>query len=98
MDITMPIVTFLAGGSVLAAVVTQFAKKILTSVSDRWGSLATQILLFVVSLVVASGMYFFQFIPTNILVAASAMTGGAVFLYEFAYKAIWQQAISNKVA
>lgn len=94
MDITV-LVTFLTGGSLVASLVVASLKKLLKDVSDRWGALATQILLFVVCLLVASIAWSFKFVPANILGSASMIFAGAMVLYEVGYKAIWQSAIKG---
>ncbi len=90
-------VMFITGGSLLAALATGVLKQVLKNVNDRWGSLMTQILLFVVSVVIAILFTASSLLPTVWLVTAGSIFAGAMIIYEVLYKALWQQAVQGKV-
>lgn len=96
MVITTSLVAFLTGGSVVASVILSSLKKLWSSVSDRYGSLATQLGLLVVCVAVSGIAWIFQFLPMNIVVASGSIFAGSMLLYEVVYKALFQQAIMGK--
>lgn len=90
---TMQLVLFLGSGSLLATLILGSLKRLLKDVADRWGSLATQILLFVICLLIALGAWAFQFLPANIMAVIYLTFSGAITLYEVFYKAIYQNLL-----
>lgn len=96
MDITS-LVMFFGGGSLVAALVTGILKKVLGGVSDRYGSLASQVVLFVVSLAIASLMTASALLPHQVVLITVGIFLTAMGIYEVLYKAVWQQAIQGKV-
>lgn len=92
----LSLVAFLGGGSLVASLAIGSFKKLWQDVEARWGALVTQIALLVVCILISGVAWAFQFLPTNIMAASAEMFAGAIVLYEVGYKAIWQNAISNK--
>ena len=85
--------TFLLGSSLVALLLVQVLKELFTKVSARWGALIAQVLLLVVSIVVAGiGILFGQLSP-RVLETVIAVFGSAMVMYEVFYKAIYQKAI-----
>jgi len=92
MDITS-FLAFITGGSVVATLLMSVFKKAIADISVRWGSLITQVALFVLCILIALVMWAFQFVPANILVTASLIFSGAITLYEVFYKAFFQEGV-----
>ena len=95
MDVTL-IVGFLTGGSLVASLLVSLLKSALSGISARWGSLATQGVLLVTSLIVAFGLFAVGFLPQYYLEVTGAIFAGAIAIYEVLYKAIYQQAIKGQ--
>ena len=92
------LVTWLGGASVVATLIMGVLKALLEKVPERFGALAKLVLLFVISLVVSAGVIAMNLLPDHIIVVSTAVMSGAIGLYEFFYKALYQQAIAGKVS
>jgi hypothetical protein len=93
---TTTLIAFLTGSSVVASLITGLLKKGLKDISDRWGSLVTQVVLFLVCLVIAALLWASSFVPENIMLVATAIFAGSIAIYEVLYKAILQQLLMGK--
>ena len=94
MDITS-FAVFLAGGSLVASLLTQVLKKAFAKISKRWGALASQCVLLAASVLVAFVVFGSQYIPAQWLMIAGAIFSISMVLYEVLYKAVYQKAIKN---
>ena len=94
---TLTIVTFLAGGSLVASLLVQLLKQGLSSISERWGALVTQAVLLVISLIIAGLLTASSLLPEAWLTTAGIVFMGAVTLYEVLYKAVWNNLIKGNV-
>lgn len=93
---TTLIIEFLSGGSLVAALLMQLLKSTLNGISARFGALASQVLLAVISLLVALGLLGVGFLPQWFLASAGAVFAGSMMLYEVLYKAVICNAILGK--
>ena len=92
------IVTFIGGGSIVAAILVAWLKKyIKEKIEPRFGDLGIMILLGIISLVMALGYYGWQFIPKEVLTTMTMIMGWAVLIYQALWKAVVQKAIRNKL-
>jgi len=87
---------FVAGGSLLASLLTGALKQALEGISKRYGRLATLLLLFLVSAFISTTIWGFKFLPADIVATAGAIFIGANAIYQLFYKAIWQEAVRGK--
>lgn len=90
MDYTLSLIAFLGGGSLLSVALVNLFKKTVNDAVGKYGKLTTLTLLLVISFIVSLIGYGVQFLPVNFVVALSSIFGGAIFVYEFIYKTIWQ--------
>lgn len=95
MDFTL-FVSFVTGGSLVATLLTGFLKEALDGFNSRWGSLATQGLLFVVSAAIAILFTASSLFPAGWLLTAGSIFAGAMVIYEVLYKSVWQQAVRGQ--
>lgn len=95
LDVTN-LITTLTGSGIVAALILQFAKQLWADASARFGSLFTQIGLLVICIIIAILAYFFNFLPTNIVVFITGTFATAITIYETVYRAVIQQAIMGK--
>lgn len=93
----LSLVTSLVGTGLVSSLFLQAFKQLLNKVSARYGSLATQILLLVISFVVALGAIAFNLLPQNIVEATLATFASAIAVYEILWKALFQQAIAGRI-
>ena len=98
MNVTL-VLEFITGGSLIASLLVGGLKSALNGISARWGALATQGVLLVVSLLVAFGLFGVGFLPQWFLATTAAIFAGAIAIYEVLYKAVYLGAIKGgKVA
>lgn len=90
------LITFIGGGSLVAMLLTQLLKKALATVNDRYGALATQVVLFAVAGIIAGVVKASALLPTAWVTTAGAIFLGAMAIYEVLYKAVWLGAIKGK--
>lgn len=83
---TTALIGFLGGGSAVAVLLVNILKTSLKGISERWGSLATQLILLVVSIVIATIIGASSLLPQNVLVTTGQVFVGAIALYEVFYK------------
>lgn len=88
MDI-VSIATFLTGGSVVATLLTGMVKQVFATVDKKYGSMATQGVLLVVSIIVALLMAGLKLLPSEWLATAGGIFAGGIAIYEVGYKTIW---------
>ena len=96
MNSLIAILTFLAGGSLVASLVTQILKKAFDGISNKYGALASQATLLVVSLAISGLLTASALLPEAWLLMAGAIFMGAVTIYEVLYKAVWKDLMGNK--
>lgn len=87
---TTTLVGFITGGSLVSSLILQSLKGVLSQIDSKWGSLITQIALFVICLAVAGVMTASTLLPQSWLLVTGAIFMGAVTLYEVLYKAIFK--------
>lgn len=92
---TLTLIAFLGGGSLVASLIVQLLKKFLAGISKKWGALATQVVLLLVSLAIAGVLTASTLLPESWLMVGGAIFAGAITLYEVLYKAVVQKAIKG---
>jgi predicted tellurium resistance membrane protein TerC len=93
---TLNLISALFGGGAFAVLVMQIAKKALKDINDRYGALATQIVLFAVSFLIALGGVLLKFLPQHLVLATVGVFTSAIAIYEVLVKGFVQQALLGK--
>ncbi len=93
---TLTLVSGLFGSGAAAMLLVQVVKQFLGSISDRYGTLVTQIVLLVVSFGVAAGAMALNLLPHDTLVAVGGVFASAMAIYEILWKGLIQQAVMGK--
>lgn len=87
--------SFLLGSSVIAVLLVQVGKDLLGRISNRWGALASQVTLLIVSFVLAGIGAFFQVLPQQIVTTTTTIFASSMVLYEVLYKALYVGVIKG---
>ena len=92
------LITFISGGSVLALILIGLIKNLIKSkLIARYGDLGVQVVLFIISLIIAFIFFGFKFIPQEILAAGIAILLGANGIYQVIIKSIYKKAIKGQL-
>ena len=91
------IITFIAGGSIVASVLIGFLKNWIKSfVEPRWGALGIQATLLVIAFLIALGVSLWQnYVTAEVGKLIIGIFLGAIGLYEVFWKALYQEAIKG---
>lgn len=86
----------LLGGGLVAMLLVQLGKKALKHLNDRYGALATQLMLLAASVFVAVGGWLTRFLPPEFLQTTIAIFASGMLIYEILYKAFWVEAVKGE--
>lgn len=93
---TTSLMVFLGGSSLVATLLVGWLKDSLKDLNDRWGAVATQLLLLAVCVVLSALAWVWQFLPMNFVLAVGSIFTGATMLYTVLYKAVWKSAVLGR--
>lgn len=92
------IITFLAGGSVLAFLIIQYLKRYIQNViGPKYGDLGVQTFLLLVSMALAIIGSIANLIPAQFLAPIAGTFMGANAIYAVLYKALYVKAIKGRI-
>lgn len=86
----------LLGGGLVAMLLVQLGKKLLKSVNDRYGALATQALLLVASILVAVAGWFINLLPAEFVQTTVTIFASGMIVYEVLWKALFKEAVMGE--
>jgi hypothetical protein len=96
MTLDLATISQLAGAGLVATLLVSVLKNAYKGLSDRYGALISQVVLLIVSVLIALAGAYIKLLPANVLEFALGVFASAMALYEIAYKAIFEQAIKGK--
>jgi len=80
--------------SLFVSLITALAKKF--GLKDKFGGLGVHIFLLALALLYSAFQYSFKWLPVAYITSATEIWAGAVLIYEFLYKTIFEKIIKNK--